>query len=203
MRTMRVYRHGFTVGTPPGVTTHKRALRDTVEGWSTGATRRNVAFLRSIDETRLEAPDTVGLAFPLTVRDCPPTAKDWQALRRSWVKRLERRGLIRLHWVTEWQRRGVPHLHGCLWMPLLGDSAAHVFQSLFDDWLALAAPYGAGLRGQHVAPITDAVGWFQYMAKHMARGVSHYQRAAENIPPGAWTSDFFTPSTCAAASPRS
>jgi hypothetical protein len=52
------------------------------------------------------------------------------------------------------------------------------------DWLALAAPFWAGAKGQHIAPITDAVGWLQYLAKHAARGVSHYQRAAENIPPG-------------------
>jgi hypothetical protein len=31
-------------------------------------------------------------------------------------------------------------------------------------------------------PIYDAVGWAQYVAKHAARGVRHYQRSPENIP---------------------
>ena len=184
MRTLRVYRHGITVSTPPGYAPHKRALRDTVQGWSSGATRRNVAFLRSVDETRLDAPDTVGLAFTLTVKDCPPTARDWHALRRAFIERLRRRGLVRLHWVTEWQRRGVPHLHGCLWVPSAGPHFTHTSLPMLADWLALAAPFWAGAKGQHIAPITDAVGWLQYLAKHAARGVSHYQRAAENIPPG-------------------
>ena len=36
-------------------------------------------------------------------------------------------------------------------------------------------------------PINDAIGWFQYLSKHAARGVKHYQRTAENIPEG-WKS---------------
>jgi hypothetical protein len=33
-------------------------------------------------------------------------------------------------------------------------------------------------------PITAALGWFQYCAKHAARGVTHYQRDSSNIPEG-------------------
>lgn len=55
-------------------------------------------------------------------------------------------------------------------------------------WVMLAGgEYGASYRAQHVRPITGAVGWFQYLSKHAARGVKHYQRSAEGIPQ-AWQS---------------
>jgi len=55
---------------------------------------------------------------------------------------------------------------------------------IVDAWVDLAAPYGAG-RAAHtkgVIPITDAVGWFQYLSKHAVRGLHHYQRNPANIP---------------------
>ncbi|MFT3756842.1 MAG: hypothetical protein QM769_13050 [Pseudoxanthomonas sp.] len=54
-------------------------------------------------------------------------------------------------------------------------------------WVELADAYGAGLRGQHAAPIHGPLGWLQYLSKHAARGVKHYQRTADNIPEG-WRS---------------
>ena len=100
-------------------------------------------------------------------------------LRRAFEMRMVRAGMLRMHWVTEWQRRGVPHLHGVLWWPDIYD-----MDTIVRAWIAVAEQYGAGVRGQHAAPITNAVGWFQYLSKHAARGVLHYQRSAENIPPG-------------------
>jgi len=79
--------------------------------------------------------------------------------------------------VNEWQRRGVPHFHMALWF----DAPPHP-ADLLSMWCDLAEPYGAVLRGQHSAPISDAVGWFQYVSKHAARGISHYQRSPENVP---------------------
>lgn len=90
---------------------------------------------------------------------------------------MRRAGMIRLHWVTEWQRRGVPHLHGAIWFPDR-DSALGVL----DAWVAVAEKYGAGISGQHARKIDGPIGWFQYMAKHAARGVKHYQRNPDNIP---------------------
>lgn len=52
----------------------------------------------------------------------------------------------------------------------------------------VASAYGAGLRGQHARIIDGPVGWFQYLAKHAARGVKHYQRTADSIPEG-WQKD--------------
>lgn len=158
---------------------HLRAPRGEVRGWSDGATRRNTQFLMSIIETRLHG---YGVAVTLTVRDCPPNAREWHRLRRAWIDRMRRAGMIRLHWVTEWQRRGVPHLHGAIWFPDR-DSCLGVL----DAWVEVAGRYGADLRGQHARRIDGPVGWFQYLAKHAARGVKHYQRNPDNIPEG-WKS---------------
>ncbi len=49
-------------------------------------------------------------------------------------------------------------------------------------WLEIAAEYRPAARAQYVTPITGAEGWFQYTAKHAARGVQHYQRNGK--PPG-------------------
>lgn len=180
MPVVTVYRHGATGGVPPMKNDHDRALRGEVGGWSEGATRRNTRFLYSIRETDL---DGRAYAFTLTLRECPPTAQHWQRLRRAWEMRMVRAGMIRLHWVTEWQRRGVPHLHGIAFFP--DDRPALWCRELIlNHWLDVAQDYGAGRRGQHVMDVTGIVGWFQYLSKHAARGVKHYQRSADNIPPG-------------------
>lgn len=176
MPVLKSYRHGLTGGIPPMKNDHQRAKRGAVEGWSEGATRRNTAFLRSIREDRLTG---AGLAFTLTLRDCPPTADDWHRIRRAWEMRMIRAGALRIHWVTEWQRRGVPHLHGAIWWP----DAYHMAR-IVDAWVAVAAEYGARIPGQHVRVIDGPVGWFQYLSKHASRGVKHYQRSAENLPEG-------------------
>lgn len=176
MPIVKSYRHGLTGGIPPGANSHMRAKRGEVEGWSVGATRRNTAFLRSICEDQLTG---AGIALTLTLRDCPPTALEWHRIRKAWTMRMSRAGMVRLHWVTEWQRRGVPHLHCALWWPDRYDLATPI-----DAWVDLASPYGAGHRGQHGRIIDGPIGWFQYLSKHAARGVKHYQRSSENMPEG-------------------
>lgn len=171
------------MGTPPRTNDHLRTRRGNVGGWSTGSTRRNIAFLRSVvPDTLICTPDGEllhGYAFTLTLRDCPTTSDDWHKLRKAFLYRLRRSGMHRLHWVTEWQRRGVPHLHGCVW-----STDINYDRAILSHWLNISLPYGAGPQGQHVNRINDAIGWFKYLAKHAARGVQHYQRSAENIPAG-------------------
>lgn len=179
MPVVKLYQHGLTAGIPPMKNDHDRAVRGEVQGWSSGATRRNMLFLMSVVEADLTG---AGCAFTLTLRDCPATADEWHKLRRAFEMRMVRAGMVRMHWVTEWQRRGVPHLHGVVWFPDCYDLAA-----ITQAWTEVAARFGAGRRGQHVMPINDAIGWFQYLSKHAARGVKHYQRTAENIPLG-WKS---------------
>lgn len=164
------------------MSTHQRAKRQEIKGWSSGAVRRNLKFLYSIDERGLTGE---GWAFTLTVRRCPPTHEDWHRAIENYLYKLQRLlGTIRVHWVTEWQRRGVPHLHGAIWFP---DEVAQVWnlQNVIQQvWLPYGAPFGAGPQGQMAKPIDGVLGWFQYVSKHAARGVRHYQRASENIPQG-------------------
>jgi len=177
MAVLTVYTHGVTAGTPPTKKNHKPPLRSTVGGWSPNSIRSNTKFLYSIDETKLSG---VGLAITLTVGTCPDTAKDFHAVRRAWFKRMQRRGLIRAHWVIEWQRRGVPHLHIAAWFEK-GFSPAY---DAIMEWSDLThSRYGSKSRGQHTQKIKDALGWFQYVSKHASRGLSHYQRSPENVPP--------------------
>lgn len=151
-------------------------LRGQVGGWSMKATRRNTDFLRSIDERKLTG---AGVALTLTIRDCPETSDDWHRLRKNWQDRMRRAGMVRIHWVTEWQRRGVPHLHVAIWFPDAYDTITPI-----RAWLELAEQYGAGIKGQHGKKIDGPVGWFQYLSKHAARGVKHYQRSGDNMPAG-------------------
>lgn len=178
MPVISLYRHGMTGGVPPMNNSHARAIRGEVGGWSDGATRRNTQFLYSVMEPELTG---TGYAVTLTLRDCPEDSAAWHRLRRGWEKRMVRAGMVRMHWVTEWQRRGCPHLHAAIWFPEgVGrqEAGAHAVGA----WLALAGQYGAAVRGQDVHEMTGAVGWFQYVSKHAARGVKHYQRSSTNVP---------------------
>lgn len=176
MPVLTVSLHGLTAGMPPPQDPNKDrpAKRGACAGWTPASTRNNVAFLRSV---RCESLDGYGYAITLTVKDCPEDPGEWKRLREAVVARLRRSGLIRMHWVTEWQRRGVPHLHAAIWTrdPLN-------VPDLYMHWLAIAGHLGARNGGQHVAPVEDALGWFQYVAKHSARGAGHYQRSSENVP---------------------
>jgi hypothetical protein len=49
-------------------------------------------------------------------------------------------------------------------------------------WREVAGEYGVALDAQFVTPITGPEGWLQYLSKHAARGVRHYQRQGK--PPG-------------------
>lgn len=195
--------------------THQRkpGKRGRVTGWSPGAARRNIAFLRSVDDDKL---DGVGLAITLTIRDCPEGSAEWSKAIDTWIKRQRRAGLIRLHWVMEFQRRGVPHLHCAVWYDrekireIEGNRAIHGLQAVSNphmakahkrgeehvikagmgavaDWIEITEKWGTGSKGQQVRPIDGPVGWFQYMAKHCGRGRQHYQRQQEALP-AVWTS---------------
>jgi len=183
MAVVTVYQHGIKAGVPPGANSHKRAKRGAVSGWSARSTRSNLDFLRSVQIQHL---DGIGFCITLTVKACPPSAAIWEAMRDKYVKRLTRAGLTRLHWVTEWQRRGVPHLHGMAYFPEPHDEMEVVTRMSFLEaaWLDICEADGAESFGQAVVPVADALGWVKYLAKHAARGCSHYQRSGENMPDG-------------------
>lgn len=190
MRTMKLYRHGLTMGTAPGKNDHERAKRGNVIGWSASTTRTNTRFLRSVDEKLLPTCSAgrplLGFAFTGTIRDCPPSHEDWVQLKDLFIRRLRRMGLYRMHWLTEWQRRGVPHLHAAFWLPRPKDDREYfrLCRLITNHWLEVASEYGASRLGQKVLTINDAVGWFKYLSKHASRGISHYQRSPELVPKG-------------------
>lgn len=155
----------------------KAGRRGRVGGWTAGSSRRNMRFLWSVETEQLTGQ---GYSFTLTVRDCPPTPRAWADWCKLYWERLERHGAIRLHWVNEWQRRGCPHLHGSIYFP--EDMAwADVLNIVADGW-CYRNPFKPAPAQQVVNAIYDQVGWGQYVAKHAARGVQHYQRSPENIP---------------------
>jgi hypothetical protein len=175
---LTVYPNGASAG-KPGMPNHK-AKRSVIGGWSLGSARRNKQFLMSVDGPRL-LDGAEGYAFTFTVRDCPPSPAAWQAaIERFQLQMRRRHGSFRAHWVIEWQKRQVPHLHGCLFFPR---GQALSADEIVNGWCYLVG-FGASPSGQHVKPLSDApVGWFEYVSKHASRGVKHYQRGGEAIPP--------------------
>ena len=194
MPKLSLFPNGCTAGFPPGNTDAPKALRSEVSGWSPKSCRANTRFLYSVDSKLL---DGHAVAATLTLKHCPPDSTSWHRLLSILMKRLRRLGLVRGHWVTEWQRRGVPHLHCALYFTHDNGQPTHTGRdgeaarvwrlpvTLAAIWCDIASEYGPKPSAQHITPITDAVGWFGYVSKHAARGVSHYQRNPENIPP-AW-----------------
>jgi len=172
--TIKVYRHGLTAGVIPSKLKAQTAVRGDCKGWSLDSSRGNTRFLFSVREDLLTG---FAVACSLTIRDCPPTHEDWSKVRRAWIRRMERMGAIRGHWLTEWQRRGFPHLHLAVWFP----EAPPVAQ-LREAWLELTQDWGSAGHCQQAVPIWDVLGWNQYVSKHAARGLAHYQRSPENIP---------------------
>lgn len=156
--------------------THTRAKRDVIRGWSPSATRRLTKWLYSVEADQLTGQ---GYALTLTMRDTPPDRATLDRAFRTLLMRYERRGVIRLQWVMEMQRRGTPHFHMALYtaepLPRLG----HEF---VDDWLDLAEPWGVQRAAQRVELLEKASGWLKYLSKHASRSVAHYQR--QGMPPG-------------------
>jgi hypothetical protein len=172
MPTMKLYLNGASAHTAGGAGDHIRAPRGDVQGWTKQTAARQKRWLWCVDSTALDGD---GYAVTLTVRDLPASAEEWARLRRAWIRRMERRGAIRIHWVTEWQARGVPHLHAAVYFEpgspvLFGGSAIAV------DWLLVSEELGSELQSQDVKRIDGGLGWLKYLAKHASRGASHYQR---------------------------
>jgi len=173
------YANGATAGSPPPPRNHDNdAPRKNITGWSKDASRRNTRFLYSVETPGLTG---VGAALTLTVKDLPPSAAEWQLMRRAWLARCRRAGAIRAHWVVEWQRRGHPHLHVAVYWPE-GTPEPSALGLPVVWWLNVASEYGASWEGQDGKLIDGPLGWLQYLSKHAARGAAHYQRSGH--PPG-------------------
>lgn len=171
-----IYPGGMSGGfaAPPG---RGGGRRGQVNGWTRGAARRLVSFLWSVN------PDLLGddgWAITLTVGETPETATEWEHARSLFLQRCRDLGVTRYQWCTEWTALGRPHTHMAVYGPGRLDVA------LLLAWLDIADSHGwpVATKAQHIVPIVGATGWLQYVSKHAARGVVHYQR--EGAPEG-WT----------------
>lgn len=199
MPICKLYQNGLTAGIAPSFPKNHGAIRGECAGWSVFSSRSNTRFLYSVRAADLpvssDGSSLLALSLSFTIRDCPPSHFSWRTLREAFFLRLRRRGLYRLHWLTEWQRRGVPHLHCALWFDLVTVQvwmdkhypgypleAFHVL--IKADWLYLSAAYRSSVGAQDIKPITNDLGWLQYLSKHAARGAAHYQRAIGSHPVG-------------------
>lgn len=118
-----------------------------------------------------------GVAFTLTVKECPASSEAWQMRVKIFAEKLVRLGAVRWQVLTEWQKRGVPHLHGICYFekPVASDLVVQ-------NWLSVARLYGPKKQAQDAKNLEAVNGWLMYLAKHSARGVRHYQR--QEIPAG-------------------
>lgn len=163
---------------PNRVSTHQRAKRDVIKGWTPGATRRLTKWLYSVENEKLSG---YGHALTLTMRDTPPDRAALDRTFRALMARYDRLGVVRLQWVMELQRRGTPHFHMAVYT---AEPLPRGGWELVEHWLAVAEPWGASWGAQKVEALKRENGWFRYMSKHASRSVGHYQRVG--MPPG-WT----------------
>ena len=91
---LKIYSNGLTLGVPPSKPVLPENRGGAFTGWSDTSTRANTTFLYSVDSSAL---DGFGYAFTFTLRDLPPTPKDWYNIRDKFIKRCQRMGLVRYH----------------------------------------------------------------------------------------------------------
>lgn len=190
MPVIKLYPNGLTGGVPPRSKNTKPPPRGECHGWTFRTSRGNTRFLYSVLPDQLPTASSneplLGLSGSLTVGECPSTHSNWVHHRQTLFKRLRRMGLHRLHWLTEWQKRGVPHLHFAAWFNIPdSDYDRRALPAIIKaDWLYLTCRLRSSDKAQHVEPITNELGWLQYLSKHASRGAAHYQRADASIPSG-------------------
>jgi hypothetical protein len=166
---MKLYQNGVSLYMG-GTGTHTRAKRGEVVGWSAAAARRQRQWAWSVESEKLNGN---GVAVTLTLAHTPENATEFHRLRRTYLMRIERMGLVAGHWVVEWQERGTPHLHMALYFDHELD--AHELDLTVVHWVTIAGN-DTSIFAQDRARIDGALGWLKYLAKHATRGIHHYQR---------------------------
>ena len=86
--------------------------------------------------------------------------------------------MLRFVWVCEFQKRGVPHFHFIVYFPTEQNT-----KNIKEAWLAVSKHYRVLDCGVSCQKIHNLRGYYEYMAKHTARGINHYQRQKQNMPP--------------------
>ena len=172
---------GYSIGYIPQEQTGG-GIRGDCRGWSD----QNVSGLSNFTNSVVaDALSGFGFAITLTFQKCPATAKAMHKCRRAFIKRLERRGLIRLLWICEFQRRCVPHFHMAAYFKTDKDkfTGLPLENMITQLWCEVAEEYGVKDSAQTCKNISDVGGWFGYLQKHIDRGIYHYQRQRDTLPP--------------------
>lgn len=164
----------LTAGDPDSADTDFGIIRDDCKGWTHGVSLRLHAKLKSVVADKLSGH---GYALTTTFRNCPETPVAMHKVRRAFIKRLERRGLIRLLWICEFQLRGVPHFHFAAYF-----NKPICETEVIKHWCKVATKYRPNITAQTCVDISNVGGWFGYMQKHVERGVAHYQRQRQSMP---------------------
>ena len=172
---------GYSVGYIPQVHSGGGVRCDS-KGWTSRSVSGLSHFTNSVVADALTG---FGFAITLTFRDCPETAAAMHKIRRKFIKRLQRRGLLRLLWLCEFQRRKVPHFHMAAYFETDKDALTGLplNETIIRLWCECAAAYKVDASAQTCKNITDVGGWFGYLQKHIDRGLYHYQRQKETLPP--------------------
>jgi hypothetical protein len=195
---MKMYRNGTTAHMSIPRENPTWGPRGGCMGWNSATANRQKKWLWTVDPGQLTGQ---GFAVTLTVRDCPADAATWAAMRRAWIRRIERKlPVIRIHWVTEWQARMVPHMHCAVYLEhpewaaavqMGPDSAGNALSAIWwpevfrVEWLAVVRAFSpeTAYDSQDVKEIAGSLGWLKYMSKHASRGANHYQRVGH---PESW-----------------
>lgn len=169
--------------------------RSTCQGWTYAAARRNEQTLQCID---FDAIDGYTYAITLTIPSSAMhavTPKQFHRWLDNWLKTARRRGMLHYYWILEFTAVGTPHLHITIWMASRCDREV---QRLLLAWLRTLKRnniYGS-INAQDARTVVTAATddpyfagpptperWLSYLSKHASRGVAHYQRQIENMPP--------------------
>lgn len=169
--------------------------RSTCQGWTPAVARRNEQTLQCIN---FDVIDGYVYAVTLTI---PSTAmytvtpRQFHRWLDNWLKSARRRGMLHFYWILEFTAAGTPHLHITIWM------AGHCdddIQRLLLSWLHILnrSQVHASITAQDARSVVTAAAdapdftgpatperWLWYLAKHSSRGVTHYQRQIETMPP--------------------
>ncbi|MBM6698946.1 hypothetical protein H7U32_01110 [Bifidobacterium pullorum subsp. saeculare] len=146
---------------------------------------RDAAGPKPKEENLLDyRPFAVTLTIPA---DAMPevSAATFHRWLRTWIKRAQRAGMVHYYWILEFTAAGTPHVHCTAWMrpeveingPLLPVAWVEILKG---------SGIAASLSAQDSEKLDMARGpesWLVYQAKHASRGVQHYQRQVESMPP--------------------
>lgn len=184
MPVISVYHGGTSASVLSGVAPKKHE-RGLAQGWTQGSAARNNRFLMSIKPDSLTGmPWALTLTIPAADagRGELPDSRDFHRMLRSMIAVMRRLGALRWHWVIEMTSKKTPHIHMAVWFPFDLD-AAKIQLRIRGAWERITS--SAGLRVSQAAQDVkrmDNGGWLQYLSKHGARGVKHYQRMREALP---------------------